>query len=45
MPWREIGAVMAALRSQAGLSARALEFMILTAAGSSDTLDIRCRVV
>jgi hypothetical protein len=37
MPWREIGAVTAALRRQAGLSARALEFTILTAAGSSDT--------
>ena len=38
LPWAEIGAFMAALRKQSGFSARALEFTILTAARSGETL-------
>ncbi len=41
LPWREIGAFMAALRHQAGVAARALEFTILTAARSGEVLGAR----
>jgi len=36
LPWREAGAFMAELRKQMGTSARALEFVILTAARSGE---------
>jgi len=36
LPWREIGGFMVALREQAGVAARALEFAILTAARSGE---------
>lgn len=36
LPWRGIGAFMAALRIQSGIAARALEFAILTAARSGE---------
>lgn len=35
-PWRTVGAFMAALRQQDGMGARALEFVILTAARSGE---------
>ena len=38
LPWAEVGAFMVALRQQAGVSARALEFAILTAARSGEVL-------
>jgi integrase len=41
LPWSEIGAFMAALRGQAGVAAMALEFTILTAARSGETLGAR----
>ena len=41
LPWAEIGTFMAALRLQPGLAARALEFTILTAARSGETLGAR----
>jgi integrase len=36
LPWQEIGAFMAALRTREGVSARAVEFAILTAARSGE---------
>jgi integrase len=36
LPWREIGAFMRRLREHSGLSARCLEFLILTAARSNE---------
>lgn len=36
IPWNKIGEFMAALRKRSGLSARALEFLILTAARSGE---------
>lgn len=36
LPWREIGSFMAVLRRQTGVSARSLEFLILTAARSGE---------
>jgi integrase len=36
LPWREIGGFMAELRKQEGVGARALEFLILTAARSGE---------
>jgi integrase len=36
LPWREIGSFIDALRQQAGISAKALEFAILTAARSGE---------
>lgn len=36
MPWQEIGPFMVALRGQAGIAARALEFAILTACRSGE---------
>jgi integrase len=38
LPWTEIGDFMPALRSQAGVAAKALEFTILTAARSGEVL-------
>ncbi|OFZ85781.1 MAG: integrase [Betaproteobacteria bacterium RBG_16_64_18] len=50
LPWREMGAFMADLRSQEGIGAAALEFAILTAARSGevrgatwDEIDMRSR--
>lgn len=36
LPWQEVGAYMAELRQQDGMGARALEFLILTAARSGE---------
>jgi integrase len=41
LPYAEIGSFMAALRAQDGVGDRALEFLILTATRSSETLDAR----
>jgi integrase len=41
LPWREIGAFMAALRLQTNIAARALEFLILTAVRSGEVLGAR----
>jgi integrase len=41
LPWREMGAFMAALRAEGGLAARALELAILTAARSGEVLNAR----
>jgi integrase len=41
LPWTEIGTFMPALRAQAGVAARALEFAILTAARSGEALGAR----
>jgi integrase len=41
LPWGEIGSFLAALRGQAGISARALEWTILTAARSGESLGAR----
>jgi len=41
LPWREMGSFMAALREQAGIGARALEFAILTAARTGEVLGMR----
>ncbi len=41
LPWAEIGAFMASLREQEGIGARALEFTILTAARTSETIGAR----
>jgi integrase len=41
LPWHEIGAFMAALRTKGGLPARVLEFTILTAARSGEVLGAR----
>ena len=38
MPWREVPAFMAMLRANSAISARALEFTILTAARTSETI-------
>jgi len=38
MPWREVPAFMALLRASSAISARALEFTILTAARTSETI-------
>jgi integrase len=42
LPWREAPAFMAALRNEAGIAARALEFAILTAARSGEVRGARC---
>ncbi len=51
IPWHEVGKFMAALRQREGISARALEFLILTAARSGevrlavwDEIDMDCAV-
>jgi integrase len=41
LPWREIGAFMADLRAREGHGARALEFLILTAARSGEVRGMR----
>ena len=41
LPWAEIGAFLPALKAQAGVSARALQFLILTAARSGEVLGAR----
>ena len=41
LPWAEIGAFLPALRAQAGVAARALEFTILTAARSGEVFGAR----
>ena len=41
LPWREIGAFMADLRAREGQGARALEFLILTAARSGEARGMR----
>jgi integrase len=41
LPWREVGAFMAALREQSAMGARALEFAILTAARTGEVLCAR----
>lgn len=41
LPWEEIGIFLPALRKQAGIGARALEFTILTAARSGEVLGAR----
>jgi integrase len=41
LPWDEIGAFMPALKAQAGVAAKALEFAILTAARSGEVLGAR----
>ena len=41
LPWREIGAFMAQLREHSGISARCLEFLILTAARSGEVRGAR----
>jgi integrase len=38
LPWREIGTFMAELRDQEGVAARALEFVILTAARTGEVI-------
>ena len=41
LPWAEIGAFLPALKAQAGVSARALQFLILTTARSGEVLGAR----
>ncbi len=41
LPWAEIGAFLPVLRAQAGVSAKALEFAVLTAARTGETLGAR----
>ena len=41
LPYAEIGAFMAELRAQEGVSARALEFAILTAARTGEVIGAR----
>jgi integrase len=41
LPWEEVGAFLAKLRNQAGVAALALEFTILTAARSGETMGAR----
>ena len=38
LPWKEIGAFVAELRDEDGMAARALEFTILTAARTNETI-------
>jgi integrase len=45
LPWQQMSDFMAQLRGREGLSARALEFTILTAARSGETLGARWREV
>jgi len=45
LPYTEIGAFVAALRSQGGVAATALEFLILTASRTSETLGARWREI
>ncbi|MFM7698896.1 MAG: tyrosine-type recombinase/integrase [Limnohabitans sp.] len=41
LPWKEVGQFMTALRQQDGIASRALEFLILTATRTSETLEAR----
>jgi len=41
LPWKDVGAFLAALRGQAGIAARTLEFTILTAARTGEVLGAR----
>jgi integrase len=41
LPWRDMGAFMVALRTEAGTAARALEFTVLTAARTGEVLGAR----
>jgi integrase len=41
LPWREMGAFMARLRAQGGTAARALEFCVLTATRTGETIGAR----
>jgi integrase len=41
LPWAEVGGFLAALRTQPGIAARALEFAILTAARTGEVLGAR----
>jgi integrase len=41
LPWQQIGAFMADLRAREGIAARALEFLILTAARSGEVRGMR----
>ena len=41
LPWKDVSAFLAALRGQAGIAARALEFTILTAARTGEVLGAR----
>ncbi len=41
LPWEDIGAFMAALRGQEGVAASALDFTILTAARTGETIGMR----
>ena len=41
LPWAEIGTFLPALKAQAGIAARALQFLILTAARSGEVLGAR----
>ena len=41
LPWKHVAAFVAALRQQPGMSARALEFTIITASRSGETLGAR----
>jgi len=45
LDWREVGAFMATLRLKAGMSARALEFLTLTAARTAEALGARWREI
>ncbi len=41
LPWQDVGAFMTALRGREGIAARALEFLILTAARTGEALGAR----
>jgi integrase len=41
LPWKDVGAFLVALRGQAGIAARALEFTVLTAARTGEVLGAR----
>jgi len=41
LPWKEVGQFMSSLRQQDGIAPRALEFLILTATRTSETLEAK----
>jgi integrase len=45
LPWREVGAFMTRLRGHSGIGARALEFLILTAARSGEVRGARWKEI